>query len=114
MKAIKDHNPLIGSCLDTGHLIRAAQMGHELDPVEEIKIMGNRNYAIHLKDNDNARDVNVILGRGVLDVKGVLQALRDVHFQGPISIEYEANPANPVPDIRECIKVVREAAKTVR
>src|SRR5262249_41491068 len=114
MKAIKDHNPLIGSCLDTGHLIRAARMGHKLDPVEEIKIMGNRNYAIHLKDNDNARDVNVVLGRGVLNVQGVLQALCDVHFQGPINIEYEANPANPVPDIRECIKVVKEAAKSVK
>jgi sugar phosphate isomerase/epimerase len=114
LKAIKDHNPLIGSCLDTGHLIRAAQMGHKLDPVEEIKIMGSRNYAIHLKDNDNTRDVNVVLGRGVLDVKGVLQALRDLHFQGPISIEYEANPANPLPDIRECIKVLREAAKGVK
>jgi sugar phosphate isomerase/epimerase len=114
MKAIKDHNPLIGSCLDTGHLIRAARMGHKLDPVEEIKLMGNRNYAIHLKDNDNAHDVNVVFGRGVLDVKGVLQTLRDVRFQGPISIEYEANHANPVPDIRECIKVVREAAKGVK
>jgi inosose dehydratase len=114
MKAVKDHNPLIGSCLDTGHLIRAARMGHKLDPVEEIKIMGNRNHAIHLKDNDNARDVNVVLGRAALDVKGVLQALRDVHFQGPISIEYEANSADPVPDIRECIKVVREAAKGLK
>ena len=114
MKAIKDHHSWIGSCLDTGHLIRAAQMRHKLDPVEEIKIMGSRNYAIHLKDNDNARDVNVVLGRGVLDVKAVLQALRDVHFQGPISIEYEANPSNPVPDIRECIKVLREAAKSVK
>jgi inosose dehydratase len=114
MKAIKDHNSLIGSCLDTGHLIRAAQMGHKLDPVQEIKIMGNRNYAIHLKDCDNARDVNVVLGQGALNVKGVLQALRDIHFQGPISIEYEANPANPVPDIRECIKVVKEAAKSVK
>jgi sugar phosphate isomerase/epimerase len=114
MKAIKDHNLLIGSCLDTGHLIRAAKMGHMLDPVQEIRIMGDRNYAIHLKDNDNAHDINVVLGRGVLDVKGVLQALRDVHFRGPLSIEYEANPANPVPDIKECIKVLREAAKVVK
>jgi len=114
MMAIKNHNPLIGSCLDTGHLIRAAKMGHKLDPVKEIKIMGNRNYAIHLKDNDNAHDVNVVLGQAALDVKGVLQALRDIHFQGPISIEYEANPANPVPDIRECIKVLRKAAKGVK
>ena len=27
LKAVKDHNPLIGTCLDTGHLIRMAQLG---------------------------------------------------------------------------------------
>ena len=36
MAAVKDHNPLIGTCLDTGHLIRAAQLGKKLDPAEEV------------------------------------------------------------------------------
>ena len=37
LKAVKDHNPLIGACLDTGHLIRAAQLGKKLDPAEQIR-----------------------------------------------------------------------------
>src|SRR5947209_5479949 len=37
MAAVKDHHPLIGSCLDTGHLIRAAQLGKMLDPAAEIR-----------------------------------------------------------------------------
>src|SRR5437867_4087719 len=32
MKAVKDHYRLIGACLDTGHLIRMAQLGEKLDP----------------------------------------------------------------------------------
>jgi inosose dehydratase len=33
LDAVKDHNPQIGTCLDTGHLIRSAQLGKNLDPV---------------------------------------------------------------------------------
>ena len=47
---MKDHNELIGTCLDTGHLIRAAQLGKKLDPVAEVRLMGARNFGIHLKD----------------------------------------------------------------
>ena len=47
MAAVKDHNPLIGSCLDTGHLIRAAQLGKKLDPAQQIRLMGKRNFGIH-------------------------------------------------------------------
>src|SRR5262249_21961261 len=40
MEAVKDHHPLIGSCLDTGHLIRAEQLGKKLDSAAEIRVMG--------------------------------------------------------------------------
>jgi sugar phosphate isomerase/epimerase len=109
--AVKDHNPLIGSCLDTGHLIRAAQLGKKLDPAEEVRIMGSRNFGLHFKDHDNDRKTDVILGKGVLDVAAVLKALRDVKFQGSISIEYEANPNDPSADMQANVAAVREAAK---
>lgn len=111
MKAVKDHHPLIGACLDTGHLIRAAILGKKLDSAEEIRKMGARNFGIHLKDNDNSRDTNVVFGKGVLDVPGVLKALKEVHFKGWISIEYEANETEPSPDMKACVEVVKEAIK---
>ncbi|HEY7425871.1 MAG TPA: sugar phosphate isomerase/epimerase [Gemmataceae bacterium] len=111
LKAVKDHHPLIGSCLDTGHLIRAAQLGDKLDPAEQIRLMGARNFGIHLKDHDNERREDVIFGRGVLDVPGVLKALRAVKFQGLISIEYEAHPKDPSADVRACVQVVKESVK---
>ncbi len=39
LAAVKDHNPLIGTCIDTGHLIRSAQLGKKLDPATEIRLM---------------------------------------------------------------------------
>jgi sugar phosphate isomerase/epimerase len=110
MKAVKDHYKLIGSCLDTGHLIRMAQLGEKLDPVEQIKIMGSRNFALHLKDHDNKKREDVPYGdqAGALDVSGVLKALKDVKFTGHIAIEYEAHADNPSPDMKKCVAVLKE------
>jgi sugar phosphate isomerase/epimerase len=111
LKAVKDHNPLIGTCLDTGHLIRAAQLGEKLDPAEEVRKMGARNFGMHLKDHDNQKKTDVIYGKGVLDVPAVLKALREVKFKGMISIEYEANPQDPSGDVKACLEVFRESVK---
>ena len=102
LPAVKDHNALIGTCLDTGHLIRAAQLGKKLNPVEEVHKMGARNFGIHLKDWDNAATPphEVIAGQGALDIPGLLTALRDVKFQGMISIEYEAKEEEPSDDVQ--------------
>ncbi len=111
MEAVKDHNPLIGSCLDTGHLIRAAQLGKKLDPAKEIRVMGARNFGIHLKDHDNQTKTDVIYGKGALDVPAVLKALKDVKYKGYISIEYEAHPDDPSPDMKACLDILKDAVK---
>ncbi len=113
MKAVKDHNPLIGSCLDTGHLIRCNQepFNKHLDPAQQVRVMGARNFGMHLKDHDNKKHTDVIYGKGVLDVPAVLKALKDVKFKGYISIEYEAHPENPSPDMKACLQVLQKAVK---
>jgi sugar phosphate isomerase/epimerase len=113
LKAVKDHHPLIGTCLDTGHLIRMAQVGKKLDIAEQVKIMGDRNFGMHLKDHDNKRKTDVIYGKdgGVLDVTSVLKALREVKFKGSISIEYEANENEPTADVKACIEVFKDSVK---
>lgn len=113
LAAVRDHDRRIGTCLDTGHLIRSAQapFNEQLDPAQQIRVMGPRNFGLHLKDHDNQRRTDVVFGRGVLDVPGVLRALREVNFQGYISIEYEANPSDPTPDVRACLDVLRDAVR---
>src|SRR5947208_14611969 len=113
MESVKHLHPLIGSCLDTGHLIRAAQLGKNLDPAEQVRIMGARNFGMHLKDHDNERKTDVVFGKGVLDVPAVLKALRNVNFKGYIAIEYEANPDNPSPDMKACVEVFKESVNNL-
>jgi sugar phosphate isomerase/epimerase len=112
-EAVRKHHRLIGSCLDTGHLIRCAQppFNRKLDPAAQVRVMGARNFGMHLKDHDNKTRRDVVFGRGSLDVASVLRALREVKFTGHISIEYEANPDNPSPDVRACLDVFRDAVR---
>jgi sugar phosphate isomerase/epimerase len=113
LKAVKDHHKLIGACLDTGHLIRAAQLGEKLDPARQVKLMGDRNFGMHVKDHDNKRKEDVVFGspEGSLDVAAVLAALKEVKFKGTIAIEYEANPADPTADVKKCVEYVRATGK---
>jgi sugar phosphate isomerase/epimerase len=113
MAAVKDHNPLIGTCLDTGHLIRTnvPPFNENLDPAKQVRIMNGRNFGMHLKDHDNKKDVDVPFGKGALNVPEVLKALREVKFHYLISIEYEANPSDPDADVKECIQVFKDSVK---
>jgi sugar phosphate isomerase/epimerase len=113
MEAVKDHHPLIGTCLDTGHLIRMGQLGEMLDPAQQVKVMGKRNFGMHLKDHDNKRKTDVLYGQdgGVLDVVAVMKALREVKFGGYIAIEYEAKENEPTEDVKALVKILQESAK---
>jgi sugar phosphate isomerase/epimerase len=110
LNAVRGHHPLIGACADLGHYIRSGE-----DPVRAIHLFEGRLYGIHLKDfaEQKARTKGVILGRGHLDVAGVFRALKKVNFppDGCLSLEYEENPKDPIPDVEECLAVASEAAK---
>jgi sugar phosphate isomerase/epimerase len=113
LNAVSNHHRLIGTCLDTGHLIRSAQppFNRELDPAQQVRAMGERNYGMHLKDHDNKQRRDVVFGRGRLNGVGVLGAMRDVKGAGGGGGEYEANPENPSPDIAACLDVFRDAVR---
>ena len=113
LEAVKNHHKLIGTCLDTGHLIRAAQEPFEkkLDPAQQVRVMGARNFGMHLKDHDNTKKTDVVFGKGPLNVAEVLKALKEAKFKGYISIEYEASENDPTPDVKACVEVFKEAVK---
>jgi len=50
-------------------------------------------------------------GTGVCDMKGVLDELKAQKFAGNISIEYEYNWDNSVPEVAQCIDFVRKYGK---
>jgi len=93
--------------VDTGHFLRADQ-----DPVKAIQTFGERTYQVHLKEVDKDKKFQV-LGKGTLDTVGVLRALKKVNFQNCLALEYEEHPEDPMAEITECLRIVREAAKQV-
>lgn len=110
--ALKDRHPLIGACVDTGHVIRTKE-----DPVKWVRELGPRVFALHIKDDvkQDGGSQNVVLGKGHLDVVEVFRAVKAINFpaDGCISLEYEANPANPIDDMKQCLDVAREAIAKV-
>jgi inosose dehydratase len=108
LKAIQGRHKMIGACADLGHYIRSGE-----DPVSAIRKLEGRLYGIHLKDFDQPKGdaKGVILGKGRLDVLEVFKALKKVEFpaDGALSIEYEEHADNPMPDLRECVAIAREA-----
>jgi inosose dehydratase len=113
VKAIKDHDHRIGACVDCGHYLSSGE-----DPVQCLLALGDRVYGVHLKDQVEIgkKSPNVVLGKGHLDVVGLFKALRQIKFaaDGALSLEYEANPDNPIDDLKACLTVAKEAiAKSV-
>ena len=104
-KGLSNH---IGACVDIGHLKR---MG--IDPVVALKKYEGRLKSIHIKDivkkeEGDTEQRDIIWGQGVIDMPGVLKELKRQNFKGLLSIEYEWNWENSVPDIKKCINYYDE------
>jgi inosose dehydratase len=96
----------VGLSLDTGWTQDSRQ-----DPVAWIREFGDRVHLLHLKDfvfAKNREPEEAILGEGNLDLPAVASALSDTGFSGLSIIEYEGDPANPVPPIKKCVAAVRD------
>lgn len=102
---VEGRDPHLGAAADTGHWVRS-----NLNPVECLRILKGRIVSAHLKDlnkmGDGAHDVPY--GTGVSDVKALLDELKSQGFKGNISIEYEYNWDNSVPEVTKCIDFVRD------
>ena len=107
-KAIQGHSPLIGLCADTGHFLRVP-----VDPMDVFNHFGDRVHSIHLKDIEEDKDgehgQEHIVGDGPLDLKAVLDWLVARDFGGPVSIEYEINPEDPMPDLKIALDRIEQA-----
>lgn len=101
---LEGRDPRLGICADTGHWIRSG-----ISPVEALQLSEGRIISLHLKDVDqmSRQGEDVIFGTGIGEVAGVLAELRRQHFAGHISVEYESNWYNNVPDVAQNIGFIR-------
>lgn len=104
LSVVKDRDPRIGSCADTGHWVASG-----LDPVECLRILKGRIMSSHLKDKNVVGPEGhcVPFGTGVGKIKEILDELKAQHFKGNISIEYEYNWGHSEGDVKQCVEFIR-------
>lgn len=97
----------VGLCLDTGWMLDSGE-----DPVDVARHFRDRLYGVHLKDftfDAAGQPQEAVIGRGGLDLEAMAAFLADSGFDGYLSLEYEGDPEDPVPAIKECAAAVRRA-----
>ena len=90
----------IGLCIDVGHTSKAGA-----DPIESIRKYAARLYDVHFKDvaDHGPKAKTVECGRGVLDIRGMLQALVDIKYSHAVSFEFEKDAEDPLPGLAETV-----------
>ena len=100
----KDPSLGIGCCMDLGHSVR---MGEVI--VKDIKKYKDWIYDIHIKDESAASKAGQTweMGRGVMDFRPIVKVLRQIKYNGVVSLEFEKNGNNPHPGVAESIGYLR-------
>ena len=84
----------VGVCIDTGHFHTSG-----VNIIAAIRQFGSRIYAVHLKDHIGG--VSVGIGRGELNLQGIIAALHDVGYQGDLTLELEVEDPENLPRYTE-------------
>jgi len=89
MLRLLDHvpSPALGINYDPSHTFPCGDMPHLA-----VYRLGDRVFHCHFSDNDALTNAHWRPGRGKIDWRALLQALRDVGFAGTVSIELEDVP----------------------
>jgi sugar phosphate isomerase/epimerase len=111
LSVVKARDKRIGACADTGHWATSG-----IKPLDALKILEGRIISCHLKDRPiiGKQQPDAVFGTGVSDICGLLKELKRQGFEGNISIEYENNWDNSVPDVAQCIGFIRGCGAVAR
>ncbi len=72
------------------------------DPVAGVRLLGAHILHVHWKDMAGlGGHASCAMGYGVLDMQGVLNALREIGFSGYLSLEHEPAEGDPTPDVKK-------------
>lgn len=113
LAATKGYSSRIGSCADIGHWAYS-----DLNVVDCMKKVQGRIKEFHFKDVANSepakREITAVWGTGKVGIKAVMEEMRRQHFRGYVMIEYEDNPENNVPEIKESLQYFDKIAATLK
>ncbi len=105
LKDISDMDQHIGCCIDVGHAARAGT-----DVVRAIHEVGHyRLFNIHMKDLKSFHDKEsqVAVGKGIMPVAGIFNALHEIKYTGFVDLEYEVHADDPMPGVIESFAYMR-------
>jgi sugar phosphate isomerase/epimerase len=106
LELTKNRDARIGSCADMGHWTNSG-----LSAADSIRLLKGRVVSSHIKDIAKGGTSVVPAGTGRAELSEALKALKEVGFDGPISIEHEANWDNNVPDVVSYVELVKSFGK---
>ena len=111
VEMVKDPSLGVGCCMDLGHSVR---MGEDI--VKDIKKYKDWIYDIHIKDETapSKKGATWEMGRGVIDFRPIMKVLRQIKYNGVVSLEFEKNGDNPHPGIAESIGYLRGVADATK
>ena len=100
-------SPNVGLCLDTAWMMDSGE-----NPVEVARKFKDRLYGIHIKDfvfDKAGKPEDVVAGTGNLDLAALAKLLKEIKYEGYITIEFEGDEQNPVPALTKCVENLRAA-----
>ena len=104
VEMVKDPSLGVGCCMDLGHTFR---MGW--DVANDIRTYKDWIYDIHIKDETEPAKKGQTweMGRGQMNIPAIAKALKEIGYQGVISLEFEKNGKDPHAGIAESIGYLR-------
>ena len=105
-------------CPDTAHLTRAG-----MDPVKVMRRHKDRIAYLHLKDvtpeNPNAETFPILLGNeampifcelglGTIDFEGVINFLKEIRYDGWVTVEIDQSTSTPINSLKICRDFVEQ------
>lgn len=93
-------NPQFGITVDTGHFYSAG-----VDSISLVKKFPDKIYNVHLKDHIGKQSVPI--GKGEIDIKGVLKALRNINYEDFLALELEiVDPQNAPQYVKDAYEYI--------
>jgi sugar phosphate isomerase/epimerase len=84
-------------------------VGQPRDYIGAIQRLGPRIRHIHFSDSDQkTSELHYTLGRGVLDIEGILRAFKEIHYDGTMTLDLYGNPT-PVEATKASVPVLQRA-----
>ena len=111
LKVLKGRSDMTGAAVDDGHWMRSG-----IDPLVGYRILAGHINSLHLKDMnafDNLKAHTVPLGTGKADIPAMLKELKKQGFKGVMTLEYEYNWDNPMPDLKESVEYLRKTVAEI-